>query len=95
MPRKPVGRDNGDGTCRNPVLYADYSDPDVIRVGTDFYVSGVGNWRCGRKAFTALMSAKLYWLEAAQPRIDGTNLTDVGTPFTAKQGRWIGAKVGL
>jgi hypothetical protein len=25
---------------------------------------------------------------------DGTNFTDVGTPFTAKQGRWIGAKVG-
>jgi len=27
--------------------------------------------------------------------IDGTNFTDVGTPFTARQGRWIGAKVGL
>ncbi len=30
--------DNGDGTYRNPVLYADYSDPDAIRVGTDFYM---------------------------------------------------------
>jgi hypothetical protein len=28
--------DQGDGTYRNPVLYADYSDPDVIRVGDDF-----------------------------------------------------------
>jgi beta-xylosidase len=27
--------------------------------------------------------------------VDGTNFTPVGTPFTAKQGRWIGAKVGL
>jgi hypothetical protein len=27
--------------------------------------------------------------------VDGTNFNDVGTPFTAKQGRWIGAKVGL
>lgn len=27
--------------------------------------------------------------------VDGTNFTDVGTPFTARQGRWIGAKVGL
>jgi hypothetical protein len=27
--------------------------------------------------------------------VDGTNFTAVGTPFTAKQGRWIGAKVGL
>jgi beta-xylosidase len=30
--------DAGDGTYRNPVLYADYSDPDVIRVGSDFYL---------------------------------------------------------
>jgi len=29
--------DQGDGTFRNPVLYADYPDPDVIRVGKDFY----------------------------------------------------------
>ena len=30
--------DQGDGTYRNPILFADYSDPDVIRVGTDFYL---------------------------------------------------------
>ncbi len=30
--------DLGDGTYRNPVLYADYSDPDVIRVGDDFWM---------------------------------------------------------
>lgn len=30
--------DNGDGTYTNPVLYADYSDPDVIRVGTNYYL---------------------------------------------------------
>lgn len=30
--------DNGNGTYRNPVLYADYSDPDVVRVGNDFYL---------------------------------------------------------
>jgi beta-xylosidase len=31
--------DQGDGTYRNPILYADYSDPDVIRVGSDFYLT--------------------------------------------------------
>jgi len=31
--------DLGDGTYRNPVIYADYSDPDVIRVGDDFYLT--------------------------------------------------------
>jgi len=30
--------DNGDGTYKNPVINADYSDPDVIRVGNDFYM---------------------------------------------------------
>jgi len=30
--------DNGDGTYKNPVLNADYSDPDAIRVGDDYYL---------------------------------------------------------
>ena len=30
--------DRGDGTYRNPVLFADYSDPDAIRVGEYFYL---------------------------------------------------------
>lgn len=30
--------DNGDGTYKNPIIHADYSDPDVIRVGSDFYM---------------------------------------------------------
>ena len=30
--------DNGNGTYKNPVIYADYSDPDVIRVGDDYYM---------------------------------------------------------
>lgn len=30
--------DNGDGTYRNPVIHADYSDPDAIRVGDDYYM---------------------------------------------------------
>jgi beta-xylosidase len=30
--------DNGDGTYRNPILHADYSDPDAIRVGDDYYL---------------------------------------------------------
>ncbi|MZQ85794.1 family 43 glycosylhydrolase [Paenibacillus sp. 5J-6] len=31
--------DLGDGTYRNPILCADYSDPDVIRVGEVFYMT--------------------------------------------------------
>ncbi|AWK06276.1 glycoside hydrolase [Flavobacterium crocinum] len=31
--------DKGDGTYTNPILYADYSDPDVIRVGNHYYMT--------------------------------------------------------
>ncbi len=31
--------DLGDGTYQNPVLHADYSDPDVVRVGDDYWMT--------------------------------------------------------
>ncbi|HEX8142762.1 MAG TPA: glycoside hydrolase 43 family protein [Pyrinomonadaceae bacterium] len=31
--------DRGDGTYRNPIIHADYSDPDVVRVGEDYYLT--------------------------------------------------------
>jgi beta-xylosidase len=31
--------DNGDGTYTNPVIFADFPDPDVIRVGDVYYMS--------------------------------------------------------
>lgn len=34
----PAWGDQGDGSYRNPVLNADFSDPDVIRVGKKFYM---------------------------------------------------------
>jgi beta-xylosidase len=34
----PWQPDLGDGTYRNPVIFADYSDPDVVRNGDDFYL---------------------------------------------------------
>jgi beta-xylosidase len=33
-----LAADNGDGTYTNPPLYADFPDPDIIRVGDDFYM---------------------------------------------------------
>jgi beta-xylosidase len=35
----PWTADRGDGTYRNPVLFADYSDPDVLRAGEDFWMT--------------------------------------------------------
>ncbi|MEP6621769.1 MAG: glycoside hydrolase 43 family protein, partial [bacterium] len=31
--------DAGGGNYKNPIIYADYSDPDAIRVGDDFYMT--------------------------------------------------------
>lgn len=31
--------DQGDGTYINPIIHADYSDPDVVAVGDDFYLT--------------------------------------------------------
>ena len=31
--------DNNYGTYKNPVLYADYSDPDIVRLGDDYYMT--------------------------------------------------------
>ena len=31
--------DNGDGTYTNPIIYADYSDPDVCRAGDDYWMT--------------------------------------------------------
>jgi hypothetical protein len=50
------------------------------------------------------MRARNVWLRArvstgAHVRfsysVDGSSVVDVGTPFVAKPGRWIGAKVGI
>lgn len=32
--------DNGNGTYTNPLFYDEFSDPDIIRVGDDFYLTG-------------------------------------------------------
>ena len=32
--------DNGNGTYANPLFYDEFSDPDLIRVGDDFYLTG-------------------------------------------------------
>jgi beta-xylosidase len=32
--------DNGDGTFTNPLFYDEFSDPDLIRVGEDYYLTG-------------------------------------------------------
>ena len=35
--------DNGNGTYTNPLFYDEFSDPDMIRVGDDYYLTGTTN----------------------------------------------------
>ena len=39
MPAKAWVADNGDGTFTNPVMWGDYPDNDIIRVGDTYYMS--------------------------------------------------------
>lgn len=68
--------DNGDGTYKNPIIHADYSDPDAIRVGEDYYLiassfncipglpilhsKNLVNWRIINYALPKLNPAEVY-----------------------------------
>ncbi len=49
--------DQGDGTYTNPILYTDYSDPDAIRVGTDYFM--IASSFCNTPAVPLLHSKDL------------------------------------
>ncbi len=49
--------DQGDGTYKNPILYTDYSDPDAIRVGDDFFL--IASSFCNTPAVPLLHSKDL------------------------------------
>ena len=52
--------DNFDGTYTNPVVYTDYSDPDVIRVGRDYFC--VASSFCNSPGLPVLHSTDLlHW----------------------------------
>src|SRR5512141_339376 len=38
--RRSWAADNGNGTYSNPLFHDEFSDPDMIRVGSDYYLTG-------------------------------------------------------
>ena len=68
--------DLGNGTYKNPVLYSDYSDPDAIRVGDDYFMTASSfnetpglpilhskdmvNWKLVNYAITDLIPKETY-----------------------------------
>jgi xylan 1,4-beta-xylosidase len=79
--RKPASwaADNGNGTYSNPLFYDEFSDPDMIRVGPDYYLTGATmhtmpglpilrsrdlvNWRIAGYAFFRLDLGPAFRLE--------------------------------
>ena len=79
--RKPASwaADNGNGTYSNPLFYDEFSDPDMIRVGLDYYLTGTTmhtmpglpilhsrdlvNWRIAGYAFDRLDLGPAFRLE--------------------------------
>ena len=77
----PWVADLGNGRYQNPILYADYSDPDAIRVGSTFYMTASSfsnapglpllqstdmvNWQLVGHALPALVPAQAF--AAPQP----------------------------
>lgn len=49
--------DQGDGSYKNPILYTDYSDPDAIRVGEDYFM--IASSFCNTPAVPLLHSKDL------------------------------------
>ena len=49
--------DQGNGTYTNPILYTDYSDPDAIRVGEDYFM--IASSFCNTPAVPLLHSKDL------------------------------------
>src|SRR5262245_41437435 len=64
--------DNANGTYSNPLFYEEFEDPDIIRVGTDYYL--VGNTMHMNPALIVLHSKDLVNWELASYCIDRLDL---------------------
>lgn len=76
--RPTPAADQGDGTYSNPPLYADFPDPDIIRVGEDFYFATTTF--ANTPGLTILHSRDLvHWEYTAHvlPRLDGREQYDL------------------
>lgn len=81
--------DNGDGSYTNPVLYADYPDPDIIRVGADFYM--VSTTFVNSPGINLLKSKDMVnWELVAQvaSTVDGGNAYDMIGGTAYESGYW-------
>lgn len=70
--------DNGDGTYTNPILYTDYSDPDAIRVGEEYFM--IASSFCNSPAIPVLHSKDLVNWKVISYALDKIPFADYDTP---------------
>lgn len=76
--------DNGNGTFTNPLFYDEFSDPDVIRVGDWFYMTGTTMHAMpGLPVMRSKDLVNWEFLSYAAPRLD------FGPAFRLEEGKWI------
>lgn len=70
--------DRGDGTYKNPILYADYSDPDAIRVGDSYFM--ISSSFCNTPAIPVLHSKDLVNWKVVSYVLDKIPFSDYDVP---------------
>jgi len=88
-PAQTLGSDNGDGTFTNPVIPADFPDPDVIRVGDTYYM--VSTTMFVFPGVTVLKSKDLVnweYCSNAAPRFDFNRCYDLDGCNRYAKGQW-------
>ena len=84
-----VHSDNGDGTYTNPLISADFPDPDVIRVGDTYYM--VTTTMFVFPGVTVLKSRDLVnweYCSNAVPRFDFSKCYDLDSCNRYGHGQW-------
>ncbi len=80
----PYFSDRGDRTYSNPVRFADYSDPDVIRVGAEYFmVASTFNFVPGLPVLrsTDLVNWTIIATPSRESPATGTMRSTRGAPF--------------
>jgi beta-xylosidase len=83
-----VWGDQGNGSYRNPVLNADFSDPDVIRVGSDYYLVGSDFHYMGMTILHSTDLVNWHYLARVYDRLDISPHYDTPLPTSDPNTRY-------
>lgn len=84
--------DLGNGMFRNPVIPSDYSDPDIIRVGEDYY--GIASTFCFSPGMIVIHSKDLVHWEIINHVVDDISFLNPELDWTQMKGYYNGVWAG-